>query len=180
MSTNMQTFTAEQVAAGELASLLDYLLAFNSETCGKTFMDMHIREQDGGQVQVEWEEVPYDLEGDTLSFDGSFPHIPQNEWQAAIFRNIYKKALQNPHIDESDHVVVGPDLIGLLIENDDVDYDPSFDIDNPKARIAGVWRVKGGPQSSYRISCREEAMGQLWFMKPGRMAIKFNININGR
>lgn len=73
MNVNSQYFDKEQIEAGEMQHLLEFLMneAYGK---GKYYNDIHIKPSDCGAFTVEWVQVPWDHD-----FGGSFQYVDSDE-----------------------------------------------------------------------------------------------------
>ena len=70
---NSQYFSKEQIEAGEMAKLLDFLMN-EAYGAGTHYNDIHIKPEDCEAFIVEWEQVPWDH-----SFGGRFAYLNEDE-----------------------------------------------------------------------------------------------------
>lgn len=77
---NSQYFDKEQIEAGELKTLLDYLMT-EAYGKGQYYNDIHIKPADLGAFIVEWVQVPWSHE-----FGGHFEYLEEDE---QIFKEIH-------------------------------------------------------------------------------------------
>lgn len=70
---NRQYFSKEQIEAGELHKLLDYLMA-EAYGAGEYYNDIHIKPEDCEAFTIEWEQVPWNHQ-----FGGHFELIEEDQ-----------------------------------------------------------------------------------------------------
>ena len=97
---NSQAFTPEEVKAGLLKDLLDYLLDHNKKA-KEQYYDIHIT-TDGYCTIVEWIDINYEFEGEQGKFqfvpsDGYVmleKHFPDNHYEMFSSEEEYEERLQ--------------------------------------------------------------------------------------
>ena len=70
---NSQYFSKEQIEAGEMQKLLDFLMS-EAYGAGDHYNDIHIKPEDCGAFVVEWVQVPWDHQ-----FGGHFELIEEDQ-----------------------------------------------------------------------------------------------------
>ena len=80
---NSQYFSKEQIKAGEMQKLLDFLMV-EAYGAGDHYNDIHIKPEDCGAFVVEWEQVPWSHE-----WGGHFEFINEDLGQVTMIEKIF-------------------------------------------------------------------------------------------
>lgn len=160
-----QTFTEEQIANGELKNLFDYLLGFNANTVSDVFMDISAKTV-CGITSVRWEAVHYDMPG----------VIPVLATPIKDPNDLLRLSSVSRSLPFTDCIVVGLDMVPLLKSCPDFDYDENSKPREGKAIVIGKWNHGG---LSYTVCVRDEAEGEMWFLRKGGYMLH-KLDLKGR